>query len=115
VLEARIATIAREKNAFDLWADAVSMTDKLVYSEPDDWFYPVRHLQGAALLAAGKAKDAEAAYRADLERHPKNGWALFGLWKALEAQHNKKDADAAKTDFDAAWKDADIKLTASAF
>jgi hypothetical protein len=115
VLEARIATVEKKKEALALWADAVARADRLAYSEPDDWFYSVRHFQGAAQLAAGKAKDAEATYREDLRRHPKNGWALFGLWKALAAQGRTKDAAAAKADFDAAWSKADIKLEASAF
>ena len=29
-------------------------TTSLAYAEPDDWFYPVRHYQAAALLDAGK-------------------------------------------------------------
>jgi tetratricopeptide (TPR) repeat protein len=115
ILEARIATLDKQKNALDLWADAVAKADKLAYSEPDDWFYSVRHYQGAAQLAAKKAKEAEATYREDLKRHPRNGWALYGLWKALEAQHKGKDAKAAKADFEAAWAKADIKLSSSAF
>jgi tetratricopeptide (TPR) repeat protein len=118
ILEARIATLEKKKNALELWADAVARADKLAYSEPDDWFYSVRHYQGAAQLATKNpkdAKDAEATYREDLRRHPHNGWALFGLWKSLEAQHKVKEAKAAKAEFDAAWAKADIKLTASAF
>jgi tetratricopeptide (TPR) repeat protein len=115
ILEARIATLDKAKNALDLWAEAVEKADKLAYSEPDDWFYSVRHYLGAVQLANNKPKEAEATYREDLRRHPHNGWALFGLWKSLEAQHKGKDAKAAKADFDAAWAKADIKLTASAF
>jgi tetratricopeptide (TPR) repeat protein len=115
ILEARIATLDKQKNALDLWAEAVAKADKLAYSEPDDWFYSVRHYAGAAQLAAKKPKEAEATYREDLKRHPRNGWALFGLYKSLEAQHKGKEAKAAKADFDAAWAKADIKLTASAF
>jgi hypothetical protein len=115
ILEARLATLEKKKNALDLWADAVARADRLDYDEPDDWFYSVRHYQGAALLAHKKAKKAEAVYREDLVRHPHNGWALFGLWKALEAQHQDKQAKAARAEFEAAWAKSDIKLTASAF
>jgi hypothetical protein len=115
ILEARLATLEKKPNALDLWADAALRCDKLSYSEPDDWFYSVRTFQGAAQLAAGKAKDAEATYREDLRRHPHNGWSLFGLWKSLEAQHKAKDAKAAKAEFDAAWAKSDTTLTASAF
>ena len=115
ILEARLATVQKKKDAVALWTDAVDRADKLAYSEPDDWFYSVRHLAGAALLADGKPKEAEAVYREDLRRHPQNGWALFGLWKALEAQHRSKDAGDVKGDFEKAWAKADVKLTASAF
>jgi len=115
ILEARLATLEKKKDALSLWDDAVKLGDQLAYSEPDDWFYSVRTFQGAALLAAGKAKDAEAVYREALRRKPNDGWSLFGLWKSLDAQHRAKDARAAKADFDAAWAKADVKLTASAF
>jgi tetratricopeptide (TPR) repeat protein len=114
VLEARLATVEKKKDALKLWADAVAMADKLPYDEPADWFYPVRHYQGAALLAAGKAKDAEAVYREDLKRNPGNGWALFGLAKSLEKQGKKADAAAALADHKKAWAKADIQITASA-
>jgi tetratricopeptide (TPR) repeat protein len=115
ILEARLATLEKSKDALALWADAVARVDKLAYDEPDDWFYPVRHFEGAALLDAHKAKEAEAVYRDDLKRHPHNGWALFGLWKSLDAQGKAKDAKAAKKEFDTAWAKADVKLEASAF
>jgi tetratricopeptide (TPR) repeat protein len=114
VLEARIATLEKKKDALSLWEEAVKIGDGLAYSEPDDWFYPVRHFQGAALLVARKAKDAEAVYSEDLRRHPHNGWALFGVWKALEAQGKTNDAATAKSDFEKAWANADVKLTTSA-
>lgn len=115
ILEARLATLEKKKEALALWADAVARADKLAYDEPDDWFYPVRHFQGAALLGAHKAKDAEGVYREDLKRHPHNGWALFGLWKSLLAEGKAADAKAVKKELDAAWAKADVKLEASAF
>ena len=115
ILEARLATLEKQKNALDLWADAVARSDRLAYSEPDDWLYSVRTFQGAAQLAAHKAKAAEATYREDLRRHPNNGWSLFGLWKALQAEGKAAAAKKAKADFQAAWAKADVKLTSSAF
>jgi tetratricopeptide (TPR) repeat protein len=115
ILQARIATIEKKKDALDRWQEAVDRADKLAYSEPDDWFYSVRHYQGAALLGAGKAKEAEAVYREDLVRHPHNGWALFGLQKSLVAQKKKDEAAAVKTELDAAWSKADVKLKATAY
>ena len=115
VLEADIAMKKNDPKALDLWAAAVVMEDNPAYSEPADWFYPVRHYQGAALLAAKKYKDAEAVYRADLKKNPENGWALFGLHESLAKQKKTKDAKKVKARLDKAWKDADVKLTATAY
>jgi tetratricopeptide (TPR) repeat protein len=115
VLEARIADKRGKPEALALWAEAVAMEDKLAYSEPADWFYPVRHYQGAALLAARKYKDAEAVYRADLARNPDNGWSLYGLAQALRGQKKAKDATKVEAQLKKAWANADIQLTATAF
>jgi tetratricopeptide (TPR) repeat protein len=116
ILEARLATLEKKKGSLDLWKEAALRADKLAYSEPDDWFYSVRHYYGAALLSAGKGAEAEPVYREDLRRHPHNGWALFGVWKSLEAQKDKKgEVAAAKEEFETAWKGADVTLKSSAF
>ena len=115
VVEARIADSQKSAGAIALWQAAVALEDQLAYSEPADWFYPVRHYLGAALLDAGKAKEAEAVYRADLERNPKNGWALYGVWQALLAQNRAKDAKAAEARFRSAFANADFSLTRTAF
>jgi tetratricopeptide (TPR) repeat protein len=94
---------------------AAQAEDALSYDEPPDWGFPVRHQLGAALLAAGHPVQAEAVYRADLQRHPNNGWALFGLAKSLQAQGKAAEAAEARQAFDVAWKRADVELTASAF
>jgi hypothetical protein len=44
-------------------------------------------------------------------QHPHSGRALFGLWQCLKAEEKKAEAKQAETDFKAAWKNADIKLT----
>ena len=91
----------------------VELEDAMRYNEPADWLYPVRHSLGAVLLAAGQAPKAEAVYRADLRRNPENGWALYGLLQALDAQGKKADSTQVRTRFDKAWAHADITLTAS--
>jgi tetratricopeptide (TPR) repeat protein len=113
ILEARLVEAQKKGNALALWAEAVKLVDGLAYSEPADWFYPVRHFYGAALLTAGKPKEAEAVYREDLQRNPKNGWSLCGLAQALKAQKRRADASAAEAEFKKAWEHADTKLTAS--
>lgn len=94
---------------------AVAQEDSLHYDEPPTWYWPVRHALGAALLGAGRAKEAEAVYREDLRRHPENGWSLVGLAQALRAQGRTKDAVAVDERFRKAWSDADVRLTASEF
>jgi len=54
-------------------------------------------------------------YWDDLRRHPKNGWALFGLAQALRAQNKTNEAKLIEADFKKAWADADVQLTASRF
>ena len=93
--------------------EGIRSEDSIRYNEPEDWQYPVRLLLGAVLLDAGRPVAAEAAYRGDLEKHPENGWALFGLEKALRAQKKTTAADEVQKRFEKAWKYADVKLTAS--
>jgi hypothetical protein len=111
VLDARIAWADGNRvEAIAAWRRAVAAEDALAYDEPPAWYYPVRESLGAAFLRDGQAAEAEAVFRADLERNPRNPRSLFGLTEALRAQ--KKDADAgwASAQFQSAWKDADVKL-----
>jgi tetratricopeptide (TPR) repeat protein len=116
VARARIAAAEhKDAQAVPLLVQAVTQEDRLAYTEPADWFFPVRHLLGAALLQTGKAADAETVYREDLRRNPENGWALYGLALSLTAQNRDAEAQSVRQRFATAWKDADIVLTASAF
>jgi len=115
-IEARLAERARKwSSAIALWRRAVAQEDTFLYDEPADWFYPMRHYLGAALLDARKPKEAEAVYREDLRRNPNNGWALHGLAASLGAQGKKGEASDVRTRFETAWKDADIHLSRTAF
>lgn len=115
VIKARIASAEKKTDeAVAHLREAVAKEDKLAYNEPADWFFPVRHLLGAQLLAAGQAKEAEAVYREDLERHPNNGWSLYGLAASLRAQ-KKPGAEKVDQEFRKAWEKSDIQLSASAF
>lgn len=102
-------------DAIKAYSAAVAIEDKLGYNEPADWFYPMRHFLGAALLDANKAKEADAVYVEDLRRNPRNGWSLFGHYQALTKLGRTDEAKKAKADFDQVWSQADIKLTRSAF
>ena len=94
---------------------AVRLEDGLVYTEPAEWHYPPRQALAAVLLEAGRAAEAETVYWEDLRRNPENGWSLFGLKQALDAQ--KRDADAALVEARRAkaWTRADVTLEASRF
>jgi tetratricopeptide (TPR) repeat protein len=94
---------------------AVELQDRLPYTEPPAWFYPVRHSLGATLMEAGKPAEAEAVYREDLRRNPGNGWSLFGLAKALRTQGKLREAREVEARFRKAWARADVVLTASRF
>jgi tetratricopeptide (TPR) repeat protein len=95
--------------------EAVRLQDTFNYIEPPQWYYPVRHSLGAVLLRRGRAAEAERVYRADLRKFPENGWALFGLAKALEAQGRSTEAKAVDARFRKAWAGSDVTLTASRF
>jgi tetratricopeptide (TPR) repeat protein len=93
--------------------EAVRLQDALRYDEPTPWYYPVRESLGAALLAAGRAGDAERVFTEDLRRNPNNGWSLYGLAASLKAQG--RDESDARRRFAAAWARSDVKLTSSRF
>lgn len=115
--EVLAAEIAAAKKSYDLAIahldKAVRLEDSLVYTEPSEWHYPPRQALGAVLLKAGRAAEAETVYWEDLRRNPDNGWSLFGLVQALEAQGKKDQAALAKQRLEKAWERADVKLTAS--
>ena len=94
---------------------AIALQDAMPYSEPPPFFFPVRQALGAVLLAQGKSKQAEAVYREDLRRYPKNGWSLFGLSQSLAAEGNAAQARYAQQGFHNAWARADVDLKSSRF
>lgn len=105
----------QREEAFTALRQAVTMEESLKYDEPPGWMQPVRHALGALLLESGQAAEAEAVYRADLERHPENGWSLLGLSLALEAQGQSAEAASAQARLAKAWTRADVKPTASCY
>jgi predicted Zn-dependent protease len=110
-LDADLATRAgRTDAAVKLLREAVAMEDDLTYDEPPAWYHPMRQVLGNTLLAAGRAKEAEAAFREDLKHNRENGWSLHGLAAALAKQGKKKDAAAITARFNAAWAEADYRL-----
>jgi tetratricopeptide (TPR) repeat protein len=92
---------------------SVQRYDAMDYDEPEPLPFAARHWLGAALLEAKRYSDAERVYREELKRHPMNGWSLYGLKAALEAQ-GKPSGDAAKQ-FVASWSRSDTWIEASRF
>jgi tetratricopeptide (TPR) repeat protein len=103
-IEARLAEAAGDHaRAADLYTKGAEIQDRLPYMEPPFWYYPVHQSLGAALMAQGKPDEAEAAFRAALERSPNNGWAAAGLMKAAEAKGDTRAAEEARALLQKNW------------
>ena len=105
----------RYAEAVGAFEKAVAAQDELNFNEPPDWPQSMRLYLGAALLKAGRPKEAEAVYRQDLHYLYENGWALCGLWQGLHDQGRAEEARAVREQFDRAWKNADVTLNSSVF
>ncbi|HEX6113592.1 MAG TPA: bacterial transcriptional activator domain-containing protein [Geminicoccaceae bacterium] len=104
VLEGRIAQAEGDfDRAIREFETAVQIQDSLPYLEPEYWYYPVRQSLGAALLMAGRADEATEVFRAALIDAPNNGWALYGLMQAYEAQGDQLAKTEVEKLFTKAW------------
>lgn len=104
VVEARIAQAEGDnERAVHEFRVAVAIQDALPYLEPPFWYYPVRQSLGAALLAAGKAEEAEQVLTQSLKDYPNNGWALYGLMHAQRALDKEAAAKETEQRFQKAW------------
>ena len=96
-------------------AEGVEMETSLTYDEPPPWHLPVRHVLGAVLLDAGRAREAEGIYDAALDRFAENGYSLWGLALCLDAQGEEAEAEQVRGRFAVAWRAADVELPGSRF
>ena len=103
----------RFDDAIPQFEQAVAAQETLPYTEPPFWYYPTRQSLGAALLGAGQHEKAEAVYRRDLEDHPHNGWALFGLIQTLDAQGKTEGLTRLESTLKRVWQFADVTLSSS--
>ncbi|GFO81777.1 MAG: hypothetical protein A49_14040 [Methyloceanibacter sp.] len=116
VLVGELAAVRdQEELAVQALEEAVAIEDTLRYEEPATWPLPVRQTLGAVLLSFGRAAEAEQRYREDLHRHPRNGWSLYGLAQALNAQRKAEAARTIEKELRAAWARSDVKLSGSRF
>jgi tetratricopeptide (TPR) repeat protein len=82
---------------------ALTIQDKLVYSEPPYWYYPIGQSLAAVLLRLGELNAAEDAFRASLARAPNNGLALYGLSEVYRRMGRADAAAEMMRRFDDAW------------
>lgn len=103
---------------------AVELDDTLPYDEPWGWMQPTRHALGALLLDAGRYKEAEAVYRADLGlddtlargcQHPANVWSLHGLHECLARRGEEVEARHVRRLLDRALARAEVPVRASCY
>jgi Flp pilus assembly protein TadD len=110
MLAGEIAVAKGDKAGIDSLRRAVAVEDLINYNEPPDLDIPIREWLGRALMRSGRYADAEAVYREELTKHPRNGRALFGLAEALDKQGNASATGLVRKEFESAWANADEKL-----
>lgn len=116
VLEGEILYRAGETDAaIAALTEGVRREDVLRYIEPPDWIQPVRHILGATLMDAGRYAEAEQVFRADLKKHPHNGWSLHDLARSLRLQNRAEEAQLIEQQFQTAWKHADVKMSSACY
>jgi tetratricopeptide (TPR) repeat protein len=108
-----LASEGKFEESVSILMEAVSLEDGLNYNEPPDWFFSVRHHLGAVLLEAGRAEDAIVTFEADLDRLPKNGWAMHGMLAAYADLEDTQKMAEIKKRLEVAWAHADISLSTS--
>ena len=109
-LDAQLAGARGEiQKSIGEWRRAVELEAKIQYDEPPAWFYPCGNRWPPRCCAAGRPKEAEAVFREAIEKQPRDGRLLFGLWQSLMAQKRESEAALVEQQFNAAWKDATIK------
>jgi tetratricopeptide (TPR) repeat protein len=114
-----LGVIHEDKNlpdgAIKYYKKADSIEAKMVYNEPRDWLLNPKHFLGNAYLRKGDGLNAEKTFTADLKNNSENGWALYGLYKALLLQKKNAQAALVYARFKKAFAKADIKLTSPVY
>ncbi|MEM9170078.1 MAG: hypothetical protein AAGC56_10530 [Pseudomonadota bacterium] len=83
--------------------EAVQVQDRLLYTEPPYWYYPLKQTLAGLALRKGDAARAEQLFLETLVDAPNSGWAYYGLGEAFAAQGDKSGRKLAKKLFDNAW------------
>jgi tetratricopeptide (TPR) repeat protein len=93
----------------------VAMEESLHFDEPPSWYFPVRQALGALLLKLGRAEEAEAVFKKDLQKNSENPWSLLGWAQSLKAQGKMEQVPDIEKRFRQAWSRADLKLANPTF
>src|SRR5262249_54809136 len=93
-----------------LFAQAAEQEKDLGYGEPPAYIRPVGETEAQALLAAGDAAGARAAYQAALVKRPHSGFPLYGLAVCSEKAGDAAAAAREYREFLSAWMNADHDL-----
>jgi tetratricopeptide (TPR) repeat protein len=114
-----LGVIHEQRNLYDGAIRHFKMADsietQMVYNEPRDWLLNPKHYLGNMFLKTDQWKNAENIFKKDMLNNKENGWALFGLYKALNGQNRKADADKVLARFKKAFDRADIKPGGAVF
>jgi len=89
---------------------AIEHEDNLNYTEPPAWHLSTRLNYGDFLVEQKEYEEAEVIFRQDLEVWRSNGWALRGLYNALQGQGKKSEADEIMKKFENSWQYSDIDI-----
>ncbi len=114
-----LGIIHEDKKLYDGAVKYYKMADSveanMVYNEPRDWLLSPKHYLGHAYLLKNDGMNAEKTFRKDLLNNNENGWALYGLYKALLFQ--KKNTEAAKIldRYKTAFSKTDMKIISSVY
>ncbi|MEM9623105.1 MAG: hypothetical protein AAF993_15745 [Pseudomonadota bacterium] len=110
LVDARISRATQNHKA-ELAAlrQAVAYQDKLPYTEPPLWHYPIRQALGDALLRNNQPEAALATFAEDLVHFPLNPWSLYGTELAQAELGTNDDELSARRAH--AWRNADIEPT----
>jgi tetratricopeptide (TPR) repeat protein len=112
-LELRASMLATQGNTAEadkLFSTARREEKELGYHEPPFYIRPVEESEAAAMMTAGKWKDAKAAFQQALEQRPNSGFALYGIAQATEKTGELDATTVAYQQFLKAWKTADPGL-----
>jgi tetratricopeptide (TPR) repeat protein len=103
------------ETAFQHLREAVARDDALNYDEPWGWMQPARHALGALLLEQGRFEAALTVYAQDLQRHPRNPWALHGLAECHAKLGRTEEAQRLREAYEVACRRSDVEIDRSCF